>query len=172
MAGSIPDRIRAAVESLEIRPTDRVLEIGAGPGVSVDLVAQRLRGGTITAIDRSAVAVERALGRNEAHVAAGRAVIRHLSLEELEPEGERYDKVFAIDVNLFWTRAAGPELELIRSRLRPGGSLHLFYDGVAAEARSESIVATLVEQLAAHGLTARALEPPLIGVVARPGATA
>jgi cyclopropane fatty-acyl-phospholipid synthase-like methyltransferase len=172
MAGSIPDRIRAAVDSLEVRPTDRLLEIGPGPGASVGLVAQRLDGGTITAIDRSAVAVERALRRNEAHVAAGRAVIRHLSLEELEPDCERYDKVFAIDVNLFWTRAAGPELELIRSRLRPGGSLHLFYDGAAAEARSESIVATLVEQLGAHGLTARPLERPLIGVVARPGATA
>jgi cyclopropane fatty-acyl-phospholipid synthase-like methyltransferase len=53
MAGSIPDRIRAAVESLEVRPTDRLLEIGPGPGASVGLVAQRLDGGTITAIDRS-----------------------------------------------------------------------------------------------------------------------
>ena len=171
MAGCVPDRIRAAVESLEVRPTDQVLEIGPGPGVSVDLVAQRLRRGRITAIDRSPVAVERALRRNEAHVAAGRAVIRHLSLEELEADGERYDKVFAINVNLFWTGAAERELELIRTRLRPGGSLHLFYDGAAAEARSERIVAALVGQLDAHGFTAWPLDPPLTGVVARPRAS-
>ena len=55
----IPDRIRWAVETLDVEPGDRVLEIGGGPGVAASLVCERLGGGNLLLIDRSATAIER-----------------------------------------------------------------------------------------------------------------
>ncbi|MGH9223125.1 MAG: class I SAM-dependent methyltransferase [Acidimicrobiales bacterium] len=53
-----------AVELLDVAPDDRILEAGCGPGVATALVCERLTTGQITAIDRSAVAIDRAKARN------------------------------------------------------------------------------------------------------------
>ena len=172
MSSTIPERVLWAVETLAVEPDDRLLEIGCGPGVAISLIAERLDGGTITAIDRSSAAVERARWRNAAHIESGLATIRKAELEELEFGEERYDKVFAVNVNVFWVRDAGPELDVIRSLLVPAGSLFLFYGGAPAEARTTPIADTVMGALTAHGFSATQLTPPagtpLLGFVAGP----
>jgi SAM-dependent methyltransferase len=155
-------------------PDDRLLEIGCGPGVAVAAVCEHLAGGRITAIDRSPTAIRRAAARNAGQVAAGRAVLRTAALETLRPEdlpeGQGgFDKVFAMNVNLFWVRDPAPELELIRALLRPGGALFLFY-GYGTPGQGP---ATVPEALAGHltdgGFTVEPLAgPATAGVVARP----
>jgi SAM-dependent methyltransferase len=170
----IPERIRWAVRVMAPDPGDRLLEIGCGPGVAVSAVCEHLADGRITAIDRSPTAIRRAAARNAGHVAAGRAVLRTADLESLRPadlpDGQGgFDKVFAMNVNLFWVRAPARELELIRALLKPGGALFLFY-GYGTPGRG---LATVPGALAAHltggGFTVEALSgPSVVGVVARP----
>jgi SAM-dependent methyltransferase len=155
-------------------PDDHLLEIGCGPGVAVAHVCQRLAGGRIVAIDRSATAIGRAARRAAACVAAGKAVLRTAALEELAPDDlldgrEGYDMVFAMNVNLFWVRAPARELDLIRAVLKPGGTLFLFY-GYGTPGRGEPRVPeTLFDHLTDGGVTAEARTgPSVLGVVARP----
>ncbi|MEU3619088.1 hypothetical protein ABZ725_43310 [Streptomyces sp. NPDC006872] len=130
-ATAVPDRIRRAVGSLDVRPDDRLLEIGCGGGVVVALICPLLTTGVIAAVDRSATA--RAVRRNEAAVTEGRAVIATTAFTEpgLRATGltaRRYDKIFAINVNLFWTGPATAELALAAKLLISSGSLYAFYD--------------------------------------------
>ncbi len=63
MAGKASERFVWAVDTLEVRPADRLLEVGCGHGVAVSLVCERLTTGTVTAIDRSPKMIEIRLER-------------------------------------------------------------------------------------------------------------
>jgi SAM-dependent methyltransferase len=170
----IPERIRWAVRTLAPAPDDHLLEIGCGPGVAVALVCERLTGGRITAIDRSPTAIARASAGNAGHVAAGRAVLRTAALESLHPadlpEGPGgFDKVFAMNVNLFWTRTPTRELDLIRTLLKPGGALSLFYGYGTPGQDPPTVPDRLLDHLAGAGFAAEPRTgPSVVGVVAWP----
>ena len=74
MAGKASERFAWAVDTLEVRPAGRLLEVGCGHGVAVSLVCERLTTGTITAIDRSPKMIEMATRRNREHLARDGAV--------------------------------------------------------------------------------------------------
>jgi SAM-dependent methyltransferase len=170
----VPERIRWAVATMAPAPDDRLLEIGCGPGVAVSAVCERLDGGRITAIDRSATAIDRAARRNADHVAAGRAVLRVAALESLDPtdlpEGPGgFDKVFAMNVNLFWVRTPTRELALVRALLKPDGALFLFYGYGTPGRGTPAVPEALGAHLADAGFSAEPRTgPAVVGVVARP----
>jgi len=92
------DRLVWPVEQLLVQPGDRLLEIGCGHGLAVSLVCERLDGGRITAIDRSRKMIDMATKRNGDHVAAGRAELQVGPFERTDFGGERFDKVFSVNV--------------------------------------------------------------------------
>jgi ubiquinone/menaquinone biosynthesis C-methylase UbiE len=121
------DRLRAIVERLDIQPDDRVLEIGCGHGVAATFVCERLAGGHLTGVDRSAKMVEAAAGRNAAHVEAGKADFIVATLEELDLGDRRFDKIFAVRVGLFH-REPDRAQRLAKRWLAPGGTLTAVFD--------------------------------------------
>ncbi|MFZ5675900.1 MAG: class I SAM-dependent methyltransferase [Pseudomonadota bacterium] len=148
MAVRVPERIGWAVETLAVRPADAVLEVGCGRGLAVSLIAPQLRGGRILAIDRSATAVAAARRGWET---AGQASFRHAALADLGGTEGSFDKIFAINVNLFWTDPRN-ELPVVRKLLKTTGRLFLFYEPPAA-AQREKITRLVKEKLAGSGLT-------------------
>jgi SAM-dependent methyltransferase len=93
MTGKASERFVWAGDTLEVRPADRLLEVGCGHGVAVSLVCETT--GTITAIDRSPKMIEIATRRNREHVDAGRAALGAIALEDADLGDRRFDKVFA-----------------------------------------------------------------------------
>src|ERR671932_220552 len=89
MAGKASERVVWAVETLEVRPADRLLEVGCGHGVAVSLVCERLTTGTITAIDRSPKMIEMATRRNREHVDADGVVYIFWDARHSAPERAR-----------------------------------------------------------------------------------
>ena len=132
-------RLRSVVEQLNLRPDDRVLEIGCGHGVAATLVCERLGSGHLTAVDRSAKMIQAATRRNAAHE-ADRAEFLVAALEDLDLGDRRFDKIFAVRVGLFH-RDPGQARGIVERWLAPGGEVFVFYDlpsGTEALQRSPS----------------------------------
>jgi ubiquinone/menaquinone biosynthesis C-methylase UbiE len=124
----VSERLRAVVERLDIRPGDRVLEIGCGHGVAATYVCERLDGGRLTAVDRSPKMIEAAARRNAAYVDSGTAEFLVANLEDLDLGDRRFDKVFAVRVGLFH-REPERARAIVERYLAPGGTVHTEYDG-------------------------------------------
>jgi cyclopropane fatty-acyl-phospholipid synthase-like methyltransferase len=156
--------VRWAVETLAVEPGDNVLEIGCGSGLAAALVCQRLVAGRMLAIDRSAVQIERARRRNETHLASGKLSLETVELADLDVDDDaRFDKVFALNVNLFWVGPATEELTRVRRALAPEGELLLFYEA-PGPSRTRHLVAEVAAVLEANGF-----EPaqPVFGTASR-----
>ena len=129
MKDTTPERLRWAVDLLDLQPDTHVLEIGGGRGVAAALICERIPDGRLVGLDRSATAVAAARARNAAHVAAGRARFVQLALDQADPQAlGRFDRVLAVNVNAFWTSPATRELRLVQQLLEPRGWLQLVYD--------------------------------------------
>jgi SAM-dependent methyltransferase len=157
MADKASERFVWAVDTLEVRPADQLLEVGCGHGVAVSLVCKRLRTGTITAIDRSPKMIEMATRRNREHVDAGRAVLEAVALEDAELGDRRFDKIFAFNVAPFWLQ---PEAALgaISEHLARDGTVHIFWDARhSAPDRARDLGDELAERLRAGGFSVDAV---------------
>jgi cyclopropane fatty-acyl-phospholipid synthase-like methyltransferase len=164
--------VRWAVETLAVQPGDRVLEIGCGSGVATAMICERLVQGQMRAIDRSAIQIERARRRNEAHLASGRLSLQTVELADLDLGCARFDKIFAINVNLFWLGPARAEIDAVRRALAPGGRLFLFYETPAPE-RARHAAERLTGVLQAEAFTEQQWltpTPTLFGCVTAPRA--
>jgi ubiquinone/menaquinone biosynthesis C-methylase UbiE len=116
------ERLRWAVDALDVAPDDRVLEIGCGHGVAVSLVGERLVDGRITAVDRSPKMIAAAERRNRAHEGKARFVTG--AIEDVDLGDEEYDKAFAVHVAAL--ERPGPAIAAVARRLTRGGRLYLF----------------------------------------------
>lgn len=136
-----------------MQPSDEILEIGPGPGIAVALVCDLLVDGHITVIDRSATAVRRTTERNSECIASGKARVVQADLSDVSFESRRFDKVFAINVNLFWVQPDGPHFPIVANLLRPEGRLYLFYEAPTA-VKAQQIQQIAEAALLRHGFAA------------------
>jgi SAM-dependent methyltransferase len=152
---AIPDRVQWAVDRLDVRPDQRILDVGCGPGVAAGLIADRLGTGIVIGIDRSATAIARAVKRNTMHIAAGRAQFTRADLARYEQAGPPFDSVVAMNVNVFWTGPAVDEWRRIGELLAPTGRLFLFYGyGPGDPTRNRDLAGPLTVALNDRGYTA------------------
>jgi SAM-dependent methyltransferase len=144
------ERLVWAVDVVDVQPDDHVLEVGCGHGVAVSLVCDRLVGGTVLAIDRSAKMIEMAARRNAVHVAAGRAAFRVAALHEADFGSVRFDLVLAVHVPVLLRGEPRRELAVVRAHLAPGGRFALPFQPLDP-ATTEAVARRLAALLAAAG---------------------
>jgi SAM-dependent methyltransferase len=163
------------VALLDVRPADRVLEIGFGPGVAV---AQLVRAGAghVYGNDHSAVMVRQASWRNAAAIRAGRVTLVRASVDQLPPALDGpFDAILAINTLAFWP-APAERLAELRRRLAPGGRIAIASQPRCPGATADTSRAAAREiegllrdagftQLSTHTLP---LSPPVACVIAAP----
>jgi cyclopropane fatty-acyl-phospholipid synthase-like methyltransferase len=149
MAQKIPERLMWAVQTLNVQPHDRLLEIGCGTGVTLALICDQLDGGSITGLDRSDKAITTAHKRSVDCIAANKARLITGDVAQADLGSAVFDKIFAVNVNIFWLKPI-QELKVIKAHLAPQGSLYLFFEPPDA-AQAREIAAKLHANLAVGG---------------------
>jgi cyclopropane fatty-acyl-phospholipid synthase-like methyltransferase len=174
MAAPAADRHRWVVDALDLRPGHRVLEVGCGHGVTATLVCERLDGGRLTGIDRSSRMIAAAGARNADHVAAGRAGFELARFEDADLREHAFDRIFAVNVALFWRRPAEVLPKAARG-LAADGALALFAQspGWSSSADAAAFADRLATTLQSHRFEVRRRlllgdRQSTIGVVAAP----
>lgn len=175
MAHRPSNRRRSAwvVSLLGVRPADRVLEIGFGPGVAVaELV--RAGAGRVYGIDHSDVMLRQASKRNAAAIRAGRVTLIGASVDRIPPALDGpFDAILAVNALAFWP-APAERLAELRRRLAPGGRVAIASQprcpGATAET-SRSAAREIEDLLRGAGFThlsvhSLPLSPPVACVLA------
>ena len=114
------DRICWTISLLDIKPDDRLLEIGFGPGYAIELISKSASKGFIAGVDHSEVMVRHAGKRNARAIREGKVALRLGSASNLPKFNEPFDKIFTINSIHFWNKPIECLKEL-RKLLRPGG---------------------------------------------------
>jgi len=114
------ERNQKMVELLRIGDRDRVLEIGFGPGVAIEMAARLARHGKVVGVEHSQPMLRQASRRNAAAIGEGRVELHVASGEALPTFTEPFDKVMASNVHLF-LRDPVEALKGWLAAMRPGG---------------------------------------------------
>jgi len=137
------DAAAQVIELLDVRPDDKVLEVGFGPGVAIQLVLHRVPAGSVAGVDQSQEMVRQAAARNADALRTRRVDLRYGSVESLPFADETFDKVLAINSMQAWPDA-GVGLREIRRVLTHGGKVALGFtvsSGQPKEGVAESLAA-------------------------------
>ena len=122
--GSNLRRNRWTVELLALKNGERVLEVGCGPGVTLELCLAH-KGVTATGVDHSALMVAQAGRRNRRAAREGRLTLIEGTVDDVPSHLAPFDKVFSINVIQFVDKRAF--VGRIKTMLKPGGVLATTY---------------------------------------------
>jgi ubiquinone/menaquinone biosynthesis C-methylase UbiE len=135
------------LDLLEINPSDSVIEVGSGPGLGLQLAAERAHQGKVIGVDLSETMLEMARHRNRSLIEVGRVEL-HLGNVETLPFGDStFEKAMAMNSLHLWSNPIAG-LREIRRTLRKGGRI-----AVAITRFSYASPAPIESQLIEAGFT-------------------
>ncbi len=163
---SRPRRYHWAASQIAAAPSDRLLEIGCGSGITTEIICERLTTGAITAIDRSPGMIRIARERNSSYIASGLATIEAADFASAHFTRQAFDKIFAINVSLFWLGDPAAMMRRAAKFLAAQGKLVIIFERPAAVAGG--IADRIRSHLTRAGLTltAQAHEDTLVCLTA------
>ncbi|MBI1282240.1 MAG: methyltransferase domain-containing protein [Anaerolineaceae bacterium] len=130
VGGKMADQHRAenlwTVAHLHVQPTDKLLEVGFGPGFAIQEIVPHLTTGSIAGVDFSQTMVRSAKRRNARAVQAGLVDVRYGEVRQLPFADSVFDKAFSINSIYFWIDALTAFQEL-RRVLKTSGWLSITF---------------------------------------------
>ena len=119
-------RNRWTVDLLGIRPYDRVLEIGFGPGLALRDCCERAVSGRVVGLDHSPVMLSQAARRNRRAVGSGQLRLICGGLDKLGDAGGPFDKIFSVNLIQF-LKDKVQAFKGLHAALAPGGVIATTY---------------------------------------------
>jgi ubiquinone/menaquinone biosynthesis C-methylase UbiE len=110
------------VELLDVKPTDLVLDIGFGGGVTIEKMVQTIDTGKIYGVDFSQAMVDKAKRRFKKLIESGKVSIECGDVSKLPFEAKTFDKVCTVNTIYFWNDTS-VSLREIRRVMKKGGKL-------------------------------------------------
>jgi len=120
------ERIEMTLDHLNIQHRDQILEIGFGPGVGINGAAARAAEGHVIGVDHSRLMLRKASRRNRRAIAAGQVRLICSPIERGPLDKSHFDKIFGINVHMFW-RDKARVCRYLAQHLKAGGLLALTF---------------------------------------------
>jgi ubiquinone/menaquinone biosynthesis C-methylase UbiE len=111
-----------AVETLDIQPPDRVLDIGFGGGVTIEKMVKLIDTGKICGVDFSEPMVKQAKQKFKSLIESGKVSIEFADVNHLPFDDNTFDKVCTVNTIYFWEEPL-IGLREIKRVLKSGGRL-------------------------------------------------
>ena len=89
-------------ETMAIKKSDRILEIGCGTGSLLKIIANELENGIVEGIDFSKTMISIAKKKNKRNISKKKAIIRLGNFDELQFKSNSYDKILSVNTIYFW----------------------------------------------------------------------
>jgi SAM-dependent methyltransferase len=116
---------KAALNALDLKSGESVIEIGCGPGMGLRAALKRVgRGGFVAGVDQSGCAAHYAAHAIHGALLSGRGVVMCAAAADLPFRDLMFDKAYAVNSFQFWPDPARALYEIGRV-LAPGGRLVL-----------------------------------------------
>lgn len=131
-----PDNLNA-IAALDIRPGDRVLDVGTGHGRSLAELARQVGKGYVTGADPSALMIKTAGHRNHKLVRSGRVDLIKADASHLPFDDARFDRVLCVHVVYFWKDRDAALREISRV-MKPDAKLALVFRTAANQAATKA----------------------------------
>jgi ubiquinone/menaquinone biosynthesis C-methylase UbiE len=112
------------IRELDIKPYDRILEIGYGPGIGVHRIASA-HDCLVTGIDFSELMFREASRRNKKNIASEKVELILGNYLASDMGSNRFDKVFCTNVIYFWDKPEVPFAKVLLN-LKAGGMFYIF----------------------------------------------
>lgn len=123
IANDAPNRL--AIDALELQPTDRVLELGFGPGRGLRTISVRVPDGQVFGVDQSDRMLRQATSINQAAIAKGRVVLLKGPFSPLPWIESTFNKILLVNVAYFFDSDGRDVAEVYRV-LRSGGRIAVY----------------------------------------------
>jgi cyclopropane fatty-acyl-phospholipid synthase-like methyltransferase len=112
------------IKNLGLHPNDKVLEIGYGPGIGINMIARKCDSCVIHGIDFSELMYKRASSYNKQYI-GDKVQLQFGDFLQMPIDSALYDKIFCLNVVYFWNNLMEPFQKVI-SLLKPGGTFHIY----------------------------------------------
>ena len=122
------------VKVVDVRPGERVLEVGYGPGGLIRLLAERTEAASIIGVDPSPAMRDQATKLNRAAVRIGRVRLDLGTADRTGLPDACVDRVVAVNNVAIWPDLEAGVRELHRV-VRPGGSVVIAWHGGTSPSR-------------------------------------
>ena len=154
------ERNEWTLDLLALKPTDRLLEVGFGPGIAIEKASQIITKGLIVGVDHSTTMMRQARKRNAAAIERDVVNLYVGTIETLPAFGKPFDKICSANVVQFWHDPVAI-FKKLRSLLAPGGIIATTYmprhSGATNEDTHEKAV-EVVNQLKTAGFSSIRVE--------------
>ena len=112
------------IKNLDVQSNHKLLEIGYGPGIGINMIAKKFPSSIIHGIDFSPLMYNRASRYNRLYI-GDKVRLQFGDFLKIHIDNNSYDKVFCLNVIYFWDNLMEP-FEKIISILKYGGTFHIY----------------------------------------------
>src|SRR5215471_10137169 len=142
---TIQSKAARAIELLDVQPSNKILEVGFGPGVAIQLLAKSVLSGRVAGIDPSEEMIAQAAARNKKAIESGRVDLCRGSAERLPFADNSFDRVLTINSMQIWPDAIAGLREM-RRVMKPSGRIAVGFTRYLGQPKSG-----LIEKVVAAG---------------------